>query len=68
MKTSIAAAVGMVSLLATGVSLAQNGNMMNGGMWGGGWMDGSGGISTPLLLVGIVVVGLVAWIVTQGRK
>ena len=32
MKTLITAAGGMVSLLVTGVSLAQNGNMMNGGM------------------------------------
>ena len=67
MKTLITAAVGMASLLATGVSLAQNGNMMNGGMWDGGWMWGYGGMWTPLLL-GIVVVGLVAWIVSRGRK
>ena len=67
MKTLITAAVGMVSLLVTGVSFAQNGNMMNGGMWDGGWMWGYGGMWTPLLL-GIVVVGLVAWIVSRGRK
>ena len=67
MKTLITAAVGMVSLLVTGVSLAQNGNMMNGCMWDGGWMWGYGGMWTPLLL-GIVVVGLVAWIVSRGRK
>ncbi len=67
MKTLITAAVGMVSLLVTGVSLAQNGNMMNGGMWDGGWMWGYGGMWAPLLL-GIVVVGLVAWIVSRGRK
>ena len=67
MKALLAMAVGTVPLLATGVSLAQNGNMMNGGMWGGGWMGGYGGIWVPTLLV-IVVVGLVAWIVTQKRK
>jgi hypothetical protein len=67
MKTLLAMAVGTVLLLATGVSLAQSGNMMNGGMWGTGWMGGYGGIWVPTLLV-IVVVGLVAWIVTQKRK
>jgi len=51
-------------LLATGVSLAQSGNMMNGGTWGGGWMGGYGGIGLPILLV-IVVVVLVAWIVQR---
>ena len=67
MKTLLAMAVGTVPLLATGVAFAQNGNMMNGGMGGGGWMGGYGGIWVPTLLV-IVVVGLVAWIVTQKRK
>ena len=64
MKTLLAVAVGTVPLLATGVSLAQNGNMMNGGMWGGGWMGGYGGIWVPILLV-IVVAGLVAWAVKR---
>lgn len=67
MKTLLSMAVGTVSLLITGVSLAQNGNMMNGGNWGGGWMGGYGGIWMPLLLV-IVVAGLVAWIVKRGGK
>lgn len=67
MKTLLVMAVGTVSLLSTGVSLAQNGNMMNGGAWGGGWMGGYGGIWVPTLLV-IVVVGFVAWVVTQNRK
>ena len=67
MKTLLAMAVGTVLLLATGVSLAQNGNMMNGGMWGGGWMGGYGGIWVPILLV-IVVVGLVAWVVKRKGK
>ena len=73
MKTLFAMAVGTVTLLATGVSLAQNGNMMNGGTWGDGWMGGSGGMGgyggiwVPTLLV-IVVIGLVAWVGTQKRK
>ena len=64
MKTLFAIAVGAVPLLTTGVALAQNGNMMNGGMWGGGWMRGYGGIWVPILVV-IVVIGVVAWFVKQ---
>ena len=70
MKTLFAMVGGTVPLLATGVAFAQNGNMMNGGnsgMWGGGWIGGYGGIWMPTLLV-IVVVGLVAWVVTQNKK
>lgn len=67
MKTLLVMAVGTVSLLATSVSFAQNGNMMNGGTWGSGWMGGYGGIWMPILLV-IVVAGLVAWIVKRGGK
>ena len=40
MKTLLAMVVGTVSLLATGGALAQNGNMMNGGTSGAGWMGG----------------------------
>ena len=73
MKNLLAMAIGAVTLLATGVALAQNGNMMNGGTGGDGWMNGYGamggygGIWVPTLLV-IVVVGFVAWVVTQNRK
>lgn len=67
MKTLLAMVVGTVSLLATSVSLAQNGNMMNGGMGSVGWMDGYGGIWLPILLV-IVVVGLVLWVVQRKGK
>jgi hypothetical protein len=67
MKFLLLMAVGTVSLLTAGVSLAQNGNMMNGDMWGVGWMGGYGGIWTPILLV-IVVAALVAWIVKRGGK
>lgn len=66
MKTLLAMAVGAVPLLATGVAMAQNGTMMNGGSWGVGWMGGYGGIWMPILLV--VVVGLVAWIVMRKNK
>lgn len=66
MKSLTATAVGTVSVLASGVSSAQNGNMMNGGIWGGGWMGGYGGFWMPILLV--VVVGVVVWAVLQKRK
>ena len=66
MKTLLSMAVGAVPLLATGVAMAQNGTMMNGGSWGVGWMGGYGGIWMPILLV--VVVGLVAWIVMRKNK
>ena len=73
MKTLLAMAVGTLTLLATGVSFAQNGNMMNGGASGDGWMNGYGAMGgyggpwVPTLLV-IAVVGLVAWVVAQKRK
>ncbi len=67
MKTLLATAVGAVSLLTTGVSLAQSTNMMNGGTWGTGWMGGYGGIWMPILLV-IVVVGLVVLVVQRKEK
>ena len=67
MKFLIAMAVGSASMLASGVSSAQNDNMMNGGgMWGGGWMGGYGGYWGPILLV--AVVGVVVWAVLQRRK
>ncbi|WP_114970719.1 hypothetical protein [Rhodoferax ferrireducens] len=67
MKNLLAVAVGTTSLLTTGVSFAQNGNMMNDGLWGSGWMGGYGGIWMPILLV-VVLVVLVAWIVKRGGK
>ena len=67
MKYFLAIAVATVLLLATGVSFAQSGNMMNGGVWGGGWMDGYGGIWMPILML-VVVVALVVWIVKQQKK
>ena len=67
MKNLLAGAVGMALLLATGVSFAQSGNMMNGGAWGSGGMGGYGGIWMPILML-IVVVALVVWIVRQQKK
>jgi hypothetical protein len=66
MKSLMAKVVGSVSMLASGVSSAQSGGMMNGGMGGAGWMGGYGGYWVPVLLV--VVVGLVALIVMKSRK
>ena len=67
MKHLLAVAVATVVLLATGVSFAQAGNMMNGGGWGGGWMGGYGGIWMPILML-VVVVALVVWVVKQQKK
>jgi len=66
MKNLLAIAVGMVLLLTTGVSLAQSGNMMNGGTWGFGWMGGYGGMWMPILMI-VVVVAVVVWIVKQKK-
>jgi uncharacterized membrane protein len=65
MKTLPTLAFGAIPLLTTGVALAQNGNMMNGGSWGTGWMGGYGGAWMPILLV-IVVVALVV-LILKGR-
>ena len=69
MKTILSLAVGTMPLLATGVALAQNGTMMNGGggMGYGGWMGGYGGYWVPVLVV-VAVVGLVVWFMKQKGK
>ncbi|MCC6562010.1 MAG: hypothetical protein IT478_11670 [Xanthomonadales bacterium] len=67
MKSLLAMAVGTVPLFATGVALAQNGNMMNGSGWGMGWMGGYGGVWGPLLLV-VVVVGVVVLVMQRRGK
>lgn len=70
MKTLLARIACALPLLASGVVLAQNGNMMNGGPSGTGWMNGYGGyggIGGSLLLVA-VVVALVVWIVQRNGK
>jgi uncharacterized membrane protein len=67
MKTLFAMAFGTVPLLASGVALGQNGNMMNGGGWGMGWMGGYGGMWGPLVLV-VVVVGVVVLVMKRKGK
>ena len=67
MKTLLASVVGTVFLPVTGAALAQNGNMMNGGGWGMGWMGGYGGIWGPILLV-VVVIGVVALVMQRKGK
>ena len=71
MKSLLVFAIATVSLLATGVSWAQNTTMMNGGMWSsgwmGGWMGGYGGMWMPILLAS-AVIALVVWIVRRSGK
>jgi hypothetical protein len=67
MKQFSALTIFAISLATTQIAMAQSGNMMNGGMWGSGWMGGYGGMWTPILLL-IVVIGVVAWIVKRGGK
>ena len=67
MKNLLTAVFAAGSMLTTGVSLAQSGNMMDGNIGGFGWMGGYGGVWMPILLV-IVVVGLVVWVVSQKGK
>ena len=67
MKTRVALMVGSIPLLASSVALAQSGNMMDGGMWGMGWMGGYGGVWGPILLV-VVIVGIVVLVRQQKGK
>jgi len=67
MKNLLTAVFAAGSMLSTGVSLAQSGNMMDGNMGGFGWMGGYGGVWIPILVV-IVVAGLVVWVVKQKGK
>lgn len=67
MKTSLALAVAAAPLWYPLAASAQTGQMMNGGMWDGGWMAGYGGMWTPILLV-IVVAALVVWVVKRNGK
>jgi asparagine N-glycosylation enzyme membrane subunit Stt3 len=66
MNARPSAAIGVTSLGATSSVLAQNGTMMNGGMWGTGWMGGYGGYWVPVLVVA-VLVGLIVWVVKQKK-
>jgi len=67
MKKLLAMAVGTAPLLATGIALAQSGNMMDGSGWGMGWMGGYGGIWGPILLVA-VIAGVVALVMQRKGK
>lgn len=67
MKTRFALIVGSVPVLASSVALAQSGNMMDGGMWGMGWMGGYGGVWGPILIV-VVIVGIVVLVRQQKGK
>lgn len=67
MNTLFVILFGAITLLTGGAALAQSGNMMNGGMWGSGWMGGFGGI-WGLILLAIVVVGVVAFVVKKKGK
>ena len=60
-------AVGTASLFVSDATLAQSGNMMNGGVWGGGLDGGYGGMWMPVLVL-VVVVAIVMWIVKRGGK
>lgn len=62
MKAFTIVAAGFLFALSAGVSIAQNGHMMDGG----GWMGGYGGVWGPIVLV--VIVGLVVWAVLRRRK
>lgn len=64
MKTLFAVAMGTVPSLGIDSALAQSGRMIDGGMWGVGWMGGYGGYWMPLLVL-IAVIGLVVWIVKR---
>lgn len=66
MKPLLSIGVGLVSLLSTGGTLAQNA-MMNDHTWGSGWMGGNAGYWMPVLVLA-VVVGLVVWVVKQQKK
>lgn len=65
MKSLTVMIVGSVLMLASGVSSAHNGGMMNDGGWMGGY-GGYGGYWGPILV--IVVVGVVVWAILQKRK
>ncbi|MDP1931276.1 MAG: hypothetical protein Q8L60_07465 [Gammaproteobacteria bacterium] len=62
MKSFIIVVVGFLSALSAGVSVAQNGHMMDGGVWMGGYR----GVWGPIVLV--LIIGLVVWVVLQRRK
>ena len=62
MKNLPVFSVATASFFSSNVSLAQSGNMMDGGMWGRSWMGGGYWL---LIVLCIAVIGLVAWIITK---
>ena len=64
MKTLFAAAGAALAGWLPAVATAQSGPMMTGGMGGGGWMWGYGGMWMPVILL-VVVVALVVWVVKR---
>jgi len=67
MKSLLSVTGGLLALLTITSASAQNATMMNGNMWGYGWMGGYGGYWLPILGL-VVVVGLVVWIVKQQKR
>lgn len=66
MKTLLSLTAAAISVLSSGVALAQTGTMMGGGNSGFGWMGGYGGFWMPVLLV--VVVALVVLVIQRKDK
>ena len=67
MHKLISMAVGALSLLATGVALAQTGSMMDGSDHGMGWWGGFGGFWGAVLL-GALIVAVVVLLMNRRRK
>ncbi len=65
MKPSLAIFFALMSSLAASRTWAQNVQMMNDGVWGGGWMAGYGVLWGLCLLVIVAVLGGVAWAVKR---
>ena len=67
MKIVHAMFAGAVSMLGSGVALAQSEHMMGADMGGHVWVGGYNGILAPILII-IAAVGLVTWFVRERRK
>jgi hypothetical protein len=67
MNKLISMAIGALSLLVTGIALAQSGNMMEGGGRGMGWGVGYGGFWGAVLL-GAVAVAVVVLLMNRKSK
>lgn len=67
MNRLLKAGIYTATALASSMSIAQDGRMMNGNYWSHGFMSGYGGFWFPILIVG-ALVGLVVWVVKQKKK